>query len=186
LERKNPLKIKIFTWLLENNAIPTKDNMIRRKWVGNPSCLFCNHNETANHLFFQCPVARCIWGLWLFALEQTLYLGTLNITKPGSRKISQMGRMSTTLGSRLSAGLYGNVETELPLMEEESNILLKFSYMHVLSCLIGQGYKRRKGKHRWLLAWRQRSSCLKVAGGSSQVYWVAQPAGVGWRANRRR
>jgi hypothetical protein len=93
-------------------------------------------------------------GLWLFALEQTLYLGAFIITKPGSKKISQMGTMFTTLGSRLSAGLYGNVETELPLMGEESNIVLKFSYMHVHSCLIGQGCKRRKGKHRWLLAWR--------------------------------
>jgi hypothetical protein len=105
-------------------------------------------------------------GLWLFALEQTLYLGTFNITKSGSRKLSQMGRMSTTLGSRLSAGPYGNVETEPPLMEEESNILLKFSYMHVLSCLIGQGYKRRKDKHMWLLEWRQCSrlptSCWRI------------------------
>jgi hypothetical protein len=49
--------------LFENNAVLTKDNMIRRKWVGTPSCLFCNQNETANHLFFQCTVARCIWGV---------------------------------------------------------------------------------------------------------------------------
>jgi hypothetical protein len=37
---KIPLKIKIFTWLLENNAILTKDNMIRRKWVVKPLMSF--------------------------------------------------------------------------------------------------------------------------------------------------
>jgi hypothetical protein len=50
---KIPLKIKIFTWQLENNAIPTKDNMVKWNWGGNPSCMFCKQIETADHLFFQ-------------------------------------------------------------------------------------------------------------------------------------
>jgi hypothetical protein len=43
---KLPYKIKIFTWLLENNAILTKDNMIKRKWTGNTYRMFCNQEET--------------------------------------------------------------------------------------------------------------------------------------------
>ena len=39
---KIPTKIKIFLWLLLNNAILTKDNLIKRKWVGDPVCYFCN------------------------------------------------------------------------------------------------------------------------------------------------
>jgi hypothetical protein len=46
---KIPYKIKIFTWLLERNAILTKDNMIRRKWAGDPSCVFCDGTETVDH-----------------------------------------------------------------------------------------------------------------------------------------
>ena len=38
---KIPYKIKIFLWLLENGAVLTKDNLIKRNWVGDPSCLFC-------------------------------------------------------------------------------------------------------------------------------------------------
>jgi hypothetical protein len=34
---KIPLKIKIFLWLVEQNAILTKDNLIKRKWKGNRS-----------------------------------------------------------------------------------------------------------------------------------------------------
>jgi hypothetical protein len=63
---KIPYKIKIFTWLLERNAILTKDNMIRRKWTGDPSCVFCNGIETVDHLIFQCAIARCVWGVVAF------------------------------------------------------------------------------------------------------------------------
>jgi hypothetical protein len=48
---KVPYKI-IFLWLLENNAILTKDNLIRIKRIGDPACYFCNQEETIEHLFF--------------------------------------------------------------------------------------------------------------------------------------
>jgi hypothetical protein len=38
---KIPLKIKIFTWLVFQNAILTKDNLSKRKWKSNISCAFC-------------------------------------------------------------------------------------------------------------------------------------------------
>jgi hypothetical protein len=60
---KLPYKIKIFTWLMENNAILTKDNMVKRKWEGNPICVFCDQPETLEHLIFQCIVAKCVWGM---------------------------------------------------------------------------------------------------------------------------
>ena len=50
-------------WLLENNAVLTKDNLLRRNWVGSPSCYFCQNNESIDHLFFMCPVAKVIWGM---------------------------------------------------------------------------------------------------------------------------
>jgi hypothetical protein len=35
---KNQAKIKIFLWLMENNAVLTKDNMIKWNWETNPLC----------------------------------------------------------------------------------------------------------------------------------------------------
>ena len=58
-----PPKIKIFIWLMTNDALLTKDNMIRRKWSGNPKCYFCDHDETINHLFFTCSTAKVVWGV---------------------------------------------------------------------------------------------------------------------------
>ena len=59
-----PHRIKIFMWLLENNAVLAKDNMIRRNWLGSPTCYFCSSAENMDHLFFLCPVAKVLWG-WL-------------------------------------------------------------------------------------------------------------------------
>lgn len=50
-----------------NNAILTKDNLIKRRWSGAPTCYFCNSDENIQHLFFQCSTAKSIWALQLFA-----------------------------------------------------------------------------------------------------------------------
>jgi hypothetical protein len=39
---KIPAKIKFFMWMVVNNAILTKDNMIIRNWKGSPLCYFCD------------------------------------------------------------------------------------------------------------------------------------------------
>ena len=54
---KIPAKIKIFLWLVLNNAILTKDNILKRRWQGDPSCYFCSQAETVNHLFI--PMQCC-------------------------------------------------------------------------------------------------------------------------------
>jgi hypothetical protein len=55
-------RIKSFMWLVEQGAILTKDNMLKRNWHGDPTCYFCDQPENMEHLFFQCPVARVVWG----------------------------------------------------------------------------------------------------------------------------
>jgi len=60
---KLPYKIKIFLWLIEQGAILTKDNTVRRRWPGNPSCCFCDNMESINHLFFTCPTAKVVWSI---------------------------------------------------------------------------------------------------------------------------
>jgi hypothetical protein len=52
-----------------NDAILTKDNMDKRQWKRDPSCHFCNLNESMLYLLFSCSTARvvsvtfatCIW-----------------------------------------------------------------------------------------------------------------------------
>jgi hypothetical protein len=56
-------KIKTFMWLVEQNAILTKDTLLRRNWQREPSCYLCENPETLNHLFFECPIAKVILGV---------------------------------------------------------------------------------------------------------------------------
>jgi hypothetical protein len=58
---KLPLKIKIFMWYLIKNIALTKDNLARKHWKGSLKCCGCSLNESVQHLFLDCSVARCIW-----------------------------------------------------------------------------------------------------------------------------
>lgn len=56
-------KIKIFLWLIMNNAILTTDNLLKRRWVGDPTCHFCDQSENLSHLFFKCSTAKAVWAI---------------------------------------------------------------------------------------------------------------------------
>jgi hypothetical protein len=60
---KIPLKNKFFAWYLHRGVILTKDNLIKCNWHGSKTCVFCSHDETIKHLFFQCNFARSIWSI---------------------------------------------------------------------------------------------------------------------------
>jgi hypothetical protein len=45
--------------LLSKNKLLTKDNLAKRREVSDPTC--CAENESINHLFFECCIAKIIW-----------------------------------------------------------------------------------------------------------------------------
>lgn len=56
-----PPKIRVFVWLLVRNSVLTKDNLLKRGWVGDSKCVFCGKDEMVDHIFLQCPVAKFLW-----------------------------------------------------------------------------------------------------------------------------
>ena len=70
---KIPLKNKIFAWYLRRGVILTKDNLIKRNWHGSTQCVFCPHDETIKHLFFQCKLARSIWSIIQIAWQLVIW-----------------------------------------------------------------------------------------------------------------
>jgi hypothetical protein len=72
---KLPLKVKIFVWYLQKGVVLTKDNLVRRHWKGSLKCCFCNLEETIQHLFFDCQMARIMWRIVQVSF---------NITPPGN------------------------------------------------------------------------------------------------------
>lgn len=59
-----PLKIKVFIWLFIKNTILTKDNLYKRGWKKkDKTCQFCCREESIQHLFFDCPLAKFMWNI---------------------------------------------------------------------------------------------------------------------------
>jgi hypothetical protein len=50
-------------WLIQQDAILTKNNLLKRNWQGDKFCSFCNLEENIPHLFFECSLAKYIWSL---------------------------------------------------------------------------------------------------------------------------
>ena len=60
---KMPLKVKAFSWLVIKNRILTKDNLSKKGWKGAKFCEFCDCEESVNHLFFSCSLAKFLWNI---------------------------------------------------------------------------------------------------------------------------
>jgi hypothetical protein len=62
MEAKTPLKIKIFMFgWCKQNAILSKDNLVRSKWQADDYCAFCS--ERVEHMFFRCAIWLDIFGV---------------------------------------------------------------------------------------------------------------------------
>ena len=55
-----PLRVKIFLWLVLKKSILTRDVLLHRGGRCEAKCLFYGKNESIDHLFFLCPLARYI------------------------------------------------------------------------------------------------------------------------------
>jgi hypothetical protein len=78
-------KIKILMWLVEQQAILTKDNMVKRRWQEDPGCLFCGAFETPDRLLFSCPQSGMGCSGYMFPSKNKAWvLCPCNTKKRGS------------------------------------------------------------------------------------------------------
>jgi hypothetical protein len=57
-----PPRVQFFTWMVINNRIMTRDNLKKRNLNKPETCVFCSCNESVQHLFFDCIVAKLVWN----------------------------------------------------------------------------------------------------------------------------
>jgi hypothetical protein len=57
-----PLKIKIFTWQLAINRLPSSEQINHRCGPTDGLCVMCGQVESANHIFFSCAFAAFMWS----------------------------------------------------------------------------------------------------------------------------
>lgn len=67
-----PERVKMLIWRLGSNALPTKDNLMKRLANVDPTCIFSKEKlESGVHLCCECPVTKAIWfsSCWGFRLD---------------------------------------------------------------------------------------------------------------------
>ena len=70
---KVPSKVKIFMWYLIRGVILTKGNIARRNWQGNKKCVFCDSDESIQHLFLSVIIFVSVGGSFTVVLA-SVYL----------------------------------------------------------------------------------------------------------------
>jgi hypothetical protein len=61
---KIPLKVRIFSWQLILDRLPSSHNIAARHGPGNGRCSLCGVEEDASHIFFTCSPAKFAWSVF--------------------------------------------------------------------------------------------------------------------------
>jgi hypothetical protein len=56
-------RLHFFLWLLSKNKLLTRNNLEKRRHLDDRSYLFCAEDESVDHLFFECVVAKRAWAI---------------------------------------------------------------------------------------------------------------------------
>jgi ribonuclease HI len=66
-------RFKLLIWRIATGILPTKINLALKLGYGDTRCPLClEHDETLDHLFFQCPVSRAIWFGTTWSIHSSL------------------------------------------------------------------------------------------------------------------
>ena len=66
----------------------TKDNLLKRGWKGDSKCKFCGLEETIQHLFFDCRMAKFLWNSLLIAFNVQPPRNTAHLFGPWMRSFT--------------------------------------------------------------------------------------------------
>ena len=77
-------RLKMFLWRVVVNALPTRENLMCRMDIPDPSCVLCNQGvESAIHLFSRCQAAKALWfaACWGFKPDNGHFSSSSDIIK---------------------------------------------------------------------------------------------------------
>jgi hypothetical protein len=58
-----PMKTKVFMWLVYDDRVQSGEALKKKNWKGDPNCVVCRKKESVDHIFFNCHLAKLVWGL---------------------------------------------------------------------------------------------------------------------------
>lgn len=85
-------------WYIHKGVILTKDNLSKRRWDVSKRCCFCDQEETIQHLFLKCALARLLWrtihvsfNIFPSSSISNLFANCLNGVKPNTAACIRVG-----------------------------------------------------------------------------------------------
>jgi hypothetical protein len=80
-------KIQLFLWLF-HGKLATVDNINRKGKCKPEQCCFCNEKESIDHLFFDCAVAKVMWGFTSEFLGWEIRLDYFSVASKWIQKVN--------------------------------------------------------------------------------------------------
>ena len=151
---KVPLKIRNFMWLVNRKVILTKDNLLKRNWNGCKKCVFCQDDETIEHLFLSCNFARKIWRLLHFTYNLLPPSSIANLFGSWLAGIDKKTKTvyALALVCALLFGLFGIAETTWFLTRLRMLTFYRLSIELLTGSLCGLSSCRKTNVLSWRLA----------------------------------
>jgi len=134
---------------MENNAILTEDNMIKRQWKGDPSCYFCNQHESVPHLLFTCSIAKVVWTTIASCLDANDIPTSFSQSWKWCEKWIPNGKQFFIVRIAAICWSIWKMRNKICFNEKILHNQLKSYAMHVHSWNFGQVFKRKVTGRRW-------------------------------------
>ena len=83
---------------LYRKVILTKDNLAKRNWHGCKKWYFCDQDETIQHLFITCPLARMVWRVVFLAFNLIPPTSITNMFGNWSRGVNKKENVQIRVG----------------------------------------------------------------------------------------
>jgi zinc-binding in reverse transcriptase len=61
-------------WLVKQNKVLTKLNLVKKCWSSNTKCVFCDLDESTDHLFVSCNLINQLWQ-WIIKYNNFYFDG---------------------------------------------------------------------------------------------------------------
>jgi hypothetical protein len=99
MENESPIENQDLHVVCSSKRDYTKDNLGKRNLQGSSKCCFCDHEETVQHLFFQCPFAKIVWSIVRMTLYITPPLNINNLFDAWLNGVSKTEKVQIRVGT---------------------------------------------------------------------------------------
>ena len=162
-------------WFLFNKVILTKDNLAKRQWNGCKKCVFCDSEESIDHLFFTCPFAHGLWTIVQYAFNIIPPSNVSNMFGNWLHGVEKKTKAQIRVGTCALVWSLWNYRNDI-IFNKHANTNF-FRVIHMATHFIHSGLScyRRRNERLWISdapLWRRslRISTTGVAGGLLNAY----------------